>query len=288
MKICISGNCQAQHMEMMLGVSNRDLEILRLPPVFLMSQADKDRVYATMDSADAVYMQRVSNEYGIDWIASDEIRRCFGEKVSVWPNLYFDGYFPGVKYIYLSGWGKLLSPLGEYHFDQIHAAHGRGLSIDEAVERFAGEALFETAADPIGQSLDRLRSREADVDVAISDVIAAEYARERLFYTPNHPVNMLLARMLQRLTERSGIAFDAELAAGAPYRLDECYIAASPAVVNRFALPFDRAAVYRGREVATVERHSVTLGGPRDYGVRDLVEAFYRLYDGVAAHSRAA
>ena len=37
MKICIAGNCQAQHMEMMLGVGNGDLEVKRLPPVFMIA-----------------------------------------------------------------------------------------------------------------------------------------------------------------------------------------------------------------------------------------------------------
>jgi hypothetical protein len=67
-------------------------------------------------------MQRVSNEFDIDWIASSRVREAFGDKVTVWPNIYFDGYFPGVQYVYLAHWGKLLSPLGEYHFEQIRAA----------------------------------------------------------------------------------------------------------------------------------------------------------------------
>jgi hypothetical protein len=130
--------------------------------------------------------------------------------------------------------------------------------------------------------LSRLRAREGEVDVKISDVIADEHAAARQFYTPNHPVNALLARMLGRLTERSGLAFDADRAIAAPYRLDECYIAASPAIVRRFDLPFDRETVYRGREIVSIEPYAVTLGGPRDYDLRTMVEAFYRLYDAVA------
>lgn len=284
MKICIAGNCQAQHMEMMLGIGSPGVEVSRLPPVFMMTDTDKDRVYSDFQSADLVFMQRVSTEYGIGWIASDEVRSTFGDKVTVWPNIYFDGYFPGVQYVYLANWGKLLSPLGEYHFEQVRACHRGGRSVEEALDAFAGEGLFDTAPDPIGASLDRLRSREGDVDVPISDVIADGHAAERQFYTPNHPVNGLLAAMLGRLTSRNDITFDAGKAVAAPYRLDECDIATSPAIVRRFGLPFDKDTIYRGREIGPVERHEVRLGGYKDYDLRTLVEAFYRLYDAVAAH----
>jgi len=283
MKVCIAGNCQAQHMEMMLGVGSDEVEIDRLPPVFMMQQSDHASFYEKLDKADVVFTQRISKEYNLDWLASDEIRSTFGDKVVVWPNIYFDGYFPGVQYIYLPKWGKLLSPLGEYHFQQVHAAHAAGKTIDEAVEAFAGERLFDGAPDPIGGSLGQLRAREHDVDVPISDVIEEGVAADRLFYTPNHPVNGLLGTMLARLAERAGIRFDAEKAAAAPYRLDECYIAASPAIVRRFSFPFDREAVYRGRELLAVEPHSVTLGEVHNYDTRSLVEAFYRLYDTVRA-----
>jgi hypothetical protein len=275
-------------MEMMLGIAQPGVEVIRLDPVFMMSDADKDTVYEKFAAADVILTQRISDEYNLRWIASAEVKRAFGDKVAVWPNIYFDGYFPGVQYIYLDKWGKLLSPLGEYHFGQIHAAHAAGKSADEALEAFAGERLFETSPDPINGSLGQLRARETDVDVPISDAISDRLADARQFYTPNHPVNALLATMLTRLTKHADITIDTDKATAAPYRLDECYIAASPAIVNRFSLPFDHEAVYRGREVVAISPHTVTLGEARNYDGRGLVEAFFRLYDEVRNAGRAA
>lgn len=286
MKVCIPGNCQAQHLEMMLGIAQPDIEIVRLDPVFVMSDSDKDDVYAKLDQADVILTQRISNEYNIEWIASAEVRRVFGDKVAVWPNIYFDGYFPGIQYVYLDRWGKLLSPLGEYHFEQIRSAHANGESIEEALDAFNGERLFEITPDPINSSINQLRAREQEVDVPISDAIAASHADSRQFYTPNHPVNELLAEMLKRLAGRADIRLDADKATNAPYRLDECYIAASSAIVSRFHLPFDHEGLYRGREVLAVARHTVTLGDARSYDSRSLVEAFYRLYDEVREADR--
>ena len=284
MKICIPGNCQAQHMEMMLHLANPDLEIIRLEPVFLMKQEGRDATYAKFRQADAILTQRISHEYNLDWVTSATLRQEFGDKVIVWPNIYFDGYFPGVQYVYLANWGKLASPLNEYHFEQIRAAHAAGKSVDQAVEAFAGEELFNTTPDPISGSLDQLRAREAEVDIPISDVIAGSLAENRQFYTPNHPVNHLLGVMLQRLTARLEIRFDLNRAENAPYRLDECYIAASTAIVKRFHFPFDHQAVYRGRQILGFEPYKVALGDPCDYDSHSLVTAYYRLYDHVREH----
>ncbi|AMJ61177.1 WcbI family polysaccharide biosynthesis putative acetyltransferase [Bosea sp. PAMC 26642] len=279
MKICILGNCQAQHMEMMLATARRDIEVVRLDPVFMMTAEHKDGVYAKLAEADFVFAQRISDEFKMDWLSSAEIKKSFGDKVTIWPNIYFDGYFPGVQYIYLGGWGKLLGPLGDYHFEQISAAHQRGATIAEAQEAFSEEPLFQKAPDPFGRSLGQLRARETDVDVPISDFIGDHLAAQRLFYTPNHPLNDLLGEMLRRLTERVGLEFEVDKAVAAPYRLDECYIPASPAIVRKFGLPFDGEPAYRGRTVLSIADHKVELGEIQVYSVEALTEAFYRVYD---------
>jgi hypothetical protein len=100
MKVCIAGNCQAQHMEMMLHFANPEIEIGKLAPVFLMQNSDRDAVYAKFSEADVIFTQRISNEYNLDWISSSELRREFGDKVSVWPNIYFDGYFGLAEHLF--------------------------------------------------------------------------------------------------------------------------------------------------------------------------------------------
>ena len=278
-KICILGNCQAQHLESMLGIACPTIEVLKLDPVFMMNEAHHEPLFDTLEKADMIFAQRISDEFKFDWLSSSTIRATFGKKVTVWPNVYFDGYFPGVNYIYLGGWGKLLSPLVEYHFDPLVKAYRTGKSVDEAIASYASEAVFELAPDPFKQSLDQLRAREQDVDVAISDFIEGHGASQRFFYTPNHPTNELLGEMLRRMT--AVVDLDGDIAAGIamPYRLDEVYIAASPAVVRRYALNFDEETRYRGREIASIEGQSIILGEVRDYDPRSLTEACYRLYD---------
>ncbi len=285
MKICILGNCQAQHLEAMLGTAQPEHEVVRLEPVFMMTDAHRGAVYEKLSAADLIFAQRISDEFKMDWLSSAAIRREFGDKVHVWPNLYFDGYFPGVQYIYLGTFGKLLGPLGDYHFSQVYQAHRAGASIDDAVEAFTGDSLFAKTPDPFAQSLGQLQAREADVDVPLSGYIAERVAEARQFYTPNHPFNELLGEMLRRLMERADLPFDMARGVAMPYRLDECYIPASAAIISRYDLPFDHQERYRGREVLSVGNGTVELGAVKDYGARELVESFYRVYDAARAVS---
>lgn len=280
-KVCFLGNCQAQHLESMLATGRNDIEILRLAPVFMMTGEDHGPVYEKLAAADLVFAQRISDEFKMDWLSSNAIRSEFGSKTVVWPNIYFDGYFPGAGYIYLHEWGKLLSPLLEYHFTPLLNAFKAGKGVDEAIAAFAGEGIFANGGDPFAESLDQLRAREADTDVAISDVIEEQVTTSRYFYTPNHPTNELLGEMLRKLTTAVGLSTDIEKGVAMRYRLDEIYIAASPAVVARYGLGFDAETRYRGREVEGVEGRTIRLGGAREYGIRELTEVFYRLYETV-------
>lgn len=277
-KVCFLGNCQAQHLEMMIRIANPDVSVERLKPVFMMSAEDREPVYAALERADVVFAQRIAQEFGQTWLASTEIRAAFGAKTIVWPNIYFDGIFPGIQYIYMKGGWKLEGPLGDYHFAQIAQCFARGASVDEALDAFVGDKLFDLYPDPAGESLQRLRDREADADLIISDHIEERFAAERCFYTPNHPTNQVLAEMLRRMGERAEIALDLEKAIKAPYRLDEIYVAASEAIVRKHDLPYDREPSYLGREVLEASRSSVKMGKPKRYDPAELTAAFYELY----------
>lgn len=277
-KVCILGNCQAQHLEMMIRIANPDVSVERLKPVFMMSAEDREPVYAALERADLVFAQRIAQEFGQNWLASTEIRATFGDKTIVWPNIYFDGIFPGIQYIYMKGGWKLEGPLGDYHFAQIAQCFARGASLEEALDAFAGEKLLDLYPDPVGESLQRLREREADADLVISDHIEQRFAAERCFYTPNHPTNKVLGEMLRRMGERAAIELDIAKAINAPYRLDEIYVATSAALVRKLDLPYDHEPSYLGREVLDAGPSGVSIGKPKHYDPAELTAAFYDVY----------
>ncbi len=282
-RLAILGNCQAQMLEGMFSQYAADVQIDRFPPNFKMQACDEAAVRATLEKADIVFAQRVSPDYQLPWLTPEALRATLGSKVTIWPNLYFDGYTPGVHYIYLPGWGKLSSPLEDYHLAEVANAFRAGASASEAARLLAaGPASVEDGFDA---SFAELAAREADVDVRISDYLERVVGMHRCFYTPNHPKNVMLAEMGRRLAAAAGIAFDAAMAASCfATRLDRIYIPASSATVRHHKLRFDHVSIYRGVEVTGVCPGQVTLGRPRSFDVQALVDRFYMIYQEALIH----
>jgi hypothetical protein len=276
-KLVIPGNCQAQLLEVMFATASPDLSLTRLEPVFAMQEGRKDQVLQAMSEADFIFTQRTSDDFFLPWLTPGYLRAAFGAKCIVWPNIYFDGYFPKTGYIYKHGIGKVLTPLEDYHLAPLISAYGRGLGVEDAVkeiEQFdaSGGACFEA-------SFAELERREQNADVPISDFLRAEAARRRIVYTPNHPYNDVLAELAARLARKAGIAFDQDAASRTGYILDRIYLSTFPSIVKALALPFDAVTVFRGVEVAEVAPDRITLGAARDYSLQELVEAYWRIYE---------
>jgi len=276
-RLAILGNCQAQMLEGMFSLYASDVSVDRLEPNFQMKASDESAVRNTLEKADIVFAQRVSPAYHLPWLTPEGLRAALGSKVTIWPNLYFDGYTPGVHYIYLDGWGKLRSPLEDYHLREVVDAFRAGADASEAARMLA--AGPDAAEDSFDTSLAALGAREAEVDVKISDYVRQMVGAQRCFYTPNHPKNIMLAEMGRRLAALAGIAFNAVMAASCfAARLDRIYIPASPAIVQRHRLRFDHVSIYRGLEVTGVCPGEVRLGIPRCFDVQELVDRFYMIY----------
>ncbi len=95
-----------------------------------------------------------------------------------------------------------------YVFRLLEDGHSRR----SVLERFRdGEIEFEQRSR-FDLSLERLSQQEQSrgVMAPISDFIAAEHRRRRLFLTHNHPTTWLLAELCARIRELSGLPIDVE------------------------------------------------------------------------------
>jgi Polysaccharide biosynthesis enzyme WcbI len=277
-RIAVLGNCQAQMIEGLFLTASPGLEVDRLPPNFELGEAHRADISARLAQADIIFAQRVAADYPQAWLRTVELKAAFPGRVVSWPNIYFDGYSPDVQYVYLDGWGKLQSPLEDYHLARLIACHKAGRSAAEAMALLTSHEA-DSAEDPFRDSLDRLRAREAETDIPISDFLEERVREQRCFYTPNHPYTIVLSEMCRRLAHAAGLAFDRTAAAGFGYDLDRIYLPAYPAVVRRYGLPFDRFQVYRGVDVISVGASVIQLGLARSYLPDELVERYYRIYD---------
>lgn len=277
-KLAILGNCQAQMLESMLGLAVPNIEVHRLPPVFEMNDANREQVTEVLDQADYIFCQRVSEDYHLGWVRPSAMRERFLDRLLIWPNIYFAGYSPDVRYVYLQGYGKLQGPLEDYHLGRIYDAYHAALPIPMAVQLLVSvENLVDR--NTFEASLAQLIARERDTDVIISDYLAREVRVRRTFYTPNHPCNFVLAEMAERLARRAGMSFDREACEQFGYQLDRIYIPTYPTIMRAEGVAFAEADTFRGVEVGAVTPSTVELGPSRLYEAEALVRAFYKVYE---------
>ena len=284
-KAVVLGNCQAPLIANYLIAGGAPVTIQSLPLVFEMTEDMRENVTAELDSADFIFAQRVADDYPLPWLSTSRLSERYGDRVVSWPNIYFDGYFPDVQYLYRPEWNKVLSPLEDYHFARVIHAF---LSGRTAAQALAEWIHADDNSDPFEASFQRLRERESGLRVAISDFIAENVSQRRSFYTPNHPYPFVLAEMARRLADTAALAFDANNAKQVEYRLDRIYIPTHKAIQRSKKLRFDYIPIYRGVEVLSCENHQIRIGKSRGFDAAQLVDAYYRIYEVVFAAASSA
>lgn len=288
MKISVFGNCQSQVMRSIIEFSSEMFDVPKIKLNYMVTKEDEDEIIAQFDSSDAIFVQRVSDDFGVEWARSSVLKAKFKNKLLMWPNIYFDGYYPDARYVYLNGWGKLSGPLDDYHFDSVIAAHGKGLTVQEAVETLQSGSALDQDKDHFRASLLSLQSREADVDIPISDFIEASLKTQLCFYTPNHPMTFVMVEMCRRLLAKAGIPFDLDRANTYGGKLDRIQIPFHPFIRQKYSFDFPLSDIYNGLSINAIEPFKVQLGDMTRYSLEELVASFYRVYDHAFAPQKAA
>lgn len=289
MKIVFIGNCQAQALTQISHFLGLDAELVIVPPVFDLGAFNTPEIKDKIYSADMVFSQRVNENYPAEFVRPSVLRQELGGKVVIWPNIYFDGYFPGVRYVYAQSGNKVTGPLSDYHFLQIQKSYKDGISPEAAWEAFTSpEPSDLLPADPIGDSIANLRHREHDVDVTMSDYIEANAKRGKLFYSMNHPTDEVLHEALKRMVARSGLdlqvpEYDAARLQGYPYTLNEIDLPILPFVSKLYDMPTAPIGSIVGRKLEFDGKTHGAGTETRSYTGPELIEAFYKVYESAEA-----
>ena len=198
------GNCQAQSLESLSGHLGSDVEVVGLPPVWILGSAQRAEVEEKLSGCDYIFKQRVDKNFSVEYVQDQYVRQRYAAKVVLWPNMYFDGYFPGIQNLYRPQ-GKVEGPLADYHFDWILEAWKSKLSVEAAAQYALDPWPANAVSDSVERSIALLRQRERGLDVIISDYVRDRFRVRKLFYSMNHPTTELLAEMLQRLLAFAGL-----------------------------------------------------------------------------------
>lgn len=266
-------------MQAWIATDAPSVEVILCNASYLMTEQDRERILGVYESADYIFQQRVADDYFVDYLRPSFMREHYRSKYVSWPNIYFDGYFPGIRYHYDLK-GKVTGPISDYHFDFVMNGYQTGRPAEEVAKIFASDELFTLYPNSIVQSLRNLSEREQDLDIRISDYIAGGLGGPQLFYAMNHPVDELLREMMERLMGFVGER--RRLASHTPfqYTLNEIELPTFPIIQERRGVgrgAFDGRI--KGKALHTVDGRLVSRSDSvQYYDWLSLVQAYYAVY----------
>lgn len=218
----ISGNCQTSRYEDLLARNqefSRDYIIVKVPKVCdwsvrssLMEKWLADDVF--WKNIDLYIYQYVQEENRFSKLLFSDrtlVRlRQDCQKLRI-VNTYFDGYWPQIKKLSIAKRhclaGAELGLIG--HSDKyIEKFAEQGFAFDEILEKIEKIDFFseQEMKEAIQKSLAKIKDKEQECDVKISDYIIDNYDKKQLFYSPNHPIEEVLLEYLNRILTRLGYA----------------------------------------------------------------------------------
>jgi hypothetical protein len=280
-RVAVIGNCQARPLaEMMKAVF--DVAIESIAVVHLLRSAQENEYSDAFKKADIILAQQVFDSYPCEFVRSSDLRAKYGQKVSVWVNLYYAGYNPELMYVRPAARAHMVGPLGDYHIGAIISAFQESLSAGECATRLVdvdwNRHCYQGAVE---RSLKELRQRETQALVPITDLIESAWTERRLFHTFNHPTAFLLLEYVYRLGRKLGLSVKRRLNRvhfGEP--LGQFVVPVNSYVSNDYSVAVEDSLAFRGvriefdgRGIPTVPQRQVAY-----YSPLELVEGYFRVY----------
>nr|WP_168623835.1 WcbI family polysaccharide biosynthesis putative acetyltransferase [Roseibacterium persicicum] len=270
MKLLVTGNCQARPlMNLMCGTGLFE----PLDPIILhLADPGHSKKYEeSLQEADLIVAQKTDPKFRVKVLSSENINELYSGKTVIWPNIFFSGQQPFLRYFTHRVQGRLLGPFDASHDLRIF---GDWLSARKGMAGLIPRDSGDYIAAVRRLSLDSLRRREEGCGVIVSDLIEANPSVP-LFFTFNHPSRFLLAkaaeRLLARLSIEGAVVTEGDGEPLAAYRVPSTW------------MTDDLGDRYRGRAVVLKPGGGVDLGAFREFDADELRAEFFRCYDHQAA-----
>jgi hypothetical protein len=273
-KISIVGNCQVRPLAKAINKLAKEVDINAIAVVQTLNNGDYSSYNDHFESADYIISQLVFDSYPCEFVRTGFLKEKYGHKVISIVNLYFTGYTPEWVYIHIPNKGNLNGPMGPYHNKTILEAWKNKLSIEEAIDRVTSTTYNEKFIPEINKSLNELKRREEMVDIPIVDYIKENMYRERLFFTFNHPADLLTNEYAKRIIEH----LKKDINESEPDELKaESLNQFIPLVNCGVGLP-DNSNLYKGVEFSLDKNFNIITSGVKTYNIDELVSCFYQIY----------
>ena len=281
MKIVVQGNCQSVPVTTFMSAACPEVEMLEPVVTQLQSTATFESDYEKFHNADLIFAQWVSDDFRVKHLATSRIEADFGDKVISWPNAFFTGQSPDVVSIATSTKPRVLGPLDTYHLRSIFNAWLNGDSVVKCINDIENiNASYPDLSSEIKRSFTELKNRELLLDVNISDFIENHWLEKKLFHVFNHPTNVLLVELVERLIEFAEIKNSVPIMADFwPEALNRVIAPTIPAMDNAIGTKYRSTTSSKGFALKNIDNDQIAVGAVTVYSLKCLVETFYKAYD---------
>jgi hypothetical protein len=280
-QITVIANCQARPVAEYVRLLGRDVEIVDILITHLAKDVDAARLEQAAAKSDFIFAQLVQPNYPVQFVRSAALKERYGDRVLLWPNLFFKGQTPDLCYVTAANGARVVGPLSEYHSRPVVDAWLAGSTVDQTeVLLTTGQIDTTGLRDLVAASLEELRRREQQCSVGVADVIAERWQSRRYFFTFNHPVSELMLKVAQGLLACTGQRTALSLH-GSHVNEPLCQFVppAWPAIVEELRLEFPTSTSSRGVSVDLSSGRVRPSPGAAYYTARELIETFFRCYD---------
>ena len=269
MQVQVIANCQARPISTLLSKKATDIKTQDPIILHLSKPEERDAHLAQIEKADVVFAQLTSDAFQPQHLSSKELKERFGDKVVIWPNIFYVGQQPYLRYFTHPQLGRLMGPLEALHDIRLYKSwKDTGYVNGDVLGDYDAGFLTGVRAT----SLAELVGKEAKCDVIISDFITQHEDDAKLFLTFNHPSNLVLSQMADRLLDHIGQS-DVSCQDDTPHEL-----------LGRYLVPSvwgGSEAKYQGEKFMIDEYQNVQrVPGPaHSYSRSELCAAFQKIYD---------
>lgn len=272
----VIGNCQAKAFELMLTTNDAfagRFELVSFPAVHEIADAQVPELHEAVASAALVLPQRIDEGYrdGIG-LGTETLARLAGTAhVLRWPSVFWAGYVPDLFYLRDDAGRPVVNGPFDYHDRTILQAYAAGLDVERACALLADPERPSDARGWADRATAELDVRGQGCEIKVAGFIAERFRDELLFFTMNHPANVLLADMARQALELLGLPGVVDpVRLGPDDLLGSTFYPLHANHVRALGLRFGAmhaagATPFRIRGVA--------------YEAPDAVELFYRYYD---------
>lgn len=161
--------------------------------------------YETLGNYDAIVFSPIINQG--QWNTTNLLKECVNIRLRtiVFPWLQWNGYFPGARKDETSGRN------GGWKYDSLLTASDKHTTFDTYYQSILDGHIDKTDINEHQEICSKvLETKEIDAgaDIRVSKFISDNYARKRLFLTPDHPTTALYKFVVREISQLLDINID--------------------------------------------------------------------------------